>query len=474
MNTDPYYGADRALGGGPVQNTGQAAAGQKIGTISDSQRAYMDQQIAATAMANKNAARPVAMARGGVINEPIHGVGQSGQQYLLGENGPETVMPGIHQQHGQDSGAYQSHDSGLTPEQIHQLQQLLGRNIFEPHPGGPIRRSKTNSNQSQNTSRAVNAPVIHITDEEVRQLANVPQYHTLIQALIQADKRGGVSVTNHQTGSSVNDTRDFQGQQKGYQTTTPSPLGPVVAAAPAANAAATTSAASALSPFAATAPDAMASAAAPVGGALGSAVAQAPDALAAPTASTGNAVGPMISSAPDAMASAAAPTSALGGFAATTSDLLATPPDISGIASTVSAAPGAVSPPSGLSAPVQAAPSAMTPPSGIGGLGTAMSSFSQGWSNGIPGESPQQQSAPDPYMTQMPDRTPQIPMSSDPTADLGAMLAAALKRVGYEHTHDATSGAVMTPYDAGVSGTAPETPTEPMMRGGGGGAMYTI
>jgi TP901 family phage tail tape measure protein len=34
-------------------------------------------------------------ARGGVITEPITGVGRSGQRYSFGENGPETVTPGL-------------------------------------------------------------------------------------------------------------------------------------------------------------------------------------------------------------------------------------------------------------------------------------------------------------------------------------------------------------------------------------------
>jgi hypothetical protein len=31
---------------------------------------------------------------GGIIDEPIHGVGRSGRQYVFGERGPETVVPG--------------------------------------------------------------------------------------------------------------------------------------------------------------------------------------------------------------------------------------------------------------------------------------------------------------------------------------------------------------------------------------------
>jgi hypothetical protein len=37
----------------------------------------------------------IAMAGGGVINEPVMGVGKSGRSYSFGENGPETVTPGV-------------------------------------------------------------------------------------------------------------------------------------------------------------------------------------------------------------------------------------------------------------------------------------------------------------------------------------------------------------------------------------------
>lgn len=42
--------------------------------------------------ANANA---LGFASGGVINEPIWGVGKSGRRYTFGENGPETITPGI-------------------------------------------------------------------------------------------------------------------------------------------------------------------------------------------------------------------------------------------------------------------------------------------------------------------------------------------------------------------------------------------
>jgi hypothetical protein len=37
----------------------------------------------------------IAMANGGVIGEPVIGVGASGKSYSFGERGPETVTPGV-------------------------------------------------------------------------------------------------------------------------------------------------------------------------------------------------------------------------------------------------------------------------------------------------------------------------------------------------------------------------------------------
>jgi len=35
------------------------------------------------------------MAGGGIIGEPVFGVGRSGRSYSFGERGPETVTPGV-------------------------------------------------------------------------------------------------------------------------------------------------------------------------------------------------------------------------------------------------------------------------------------------------------------------------------------------------------------------------------------------
>ena len=45
---------------------------------------------------------PKKQAAGGIIPEPVFGIGASGQTYTFGENGPETVVPGVR---GLQSGA---------------------------------------------------------------------------------------------------------------------------------------------------------------------------------------------------------------------------------------------------------------------------------------------------------------------------------------------------------------------------------
>ncbi len=42
-----------------------------------------------------NRSKPKANAMGGIINEPIFGLGKSGQTYTFGERGPETITPGV-------------------------------------------------------------------------------------------------------------------------------------------------------------------------------------------------------------------------------------------------------------------------------------------------------------------------------------------------------------------------------------------
>lgn len=37
----------------------------------------------------------IGMANGGIINEPIFGIGASGKRYSFGERGAETVTPGV-------------------------------------------------------------------------------------------------------------------------------------------------------------------------------------------------------------------------------------------------------------------------------------------------------------------------------------------------------------------------------------------
>jgi hypothetical protein len=137
--------------------------------------------------------RPIAMAKGGIINEPIVGRGQrTGRQYLMGEAGPEVVSP-------MDANGEQSfeNDGGqFSDEMIEMLQKVLGRRIFKPGRRSPLKRHGMHRAMTENTTRGVNAPVIRISDEEVRMIANRPELRPMLNVLIQAEKRGGVQITD--------------------------------------------------------------------------------------------------------------------------------------------------------------------------------------------------------------------------------------------------------------------------------------
>jgi hypothetical protein len=135
--------------------------------------------------------RPITMAQGGVINEPVVGRGQrSGRAYLMGEQGPEVVKPMPQQ-------------GELTDEMIQQLQAILGRNIFKTRKASPLRRSRVGDDPKQNTARGTNAPLIGITDDDVRMLASRPEFRPLINILIEAERRGGIQVTEAASGAII-------------------------------------------------------------------------------------------------------------------------------------------------------------------------------------------------------------------------------------------------------------------------------
>src|SRR5207247_5054342 len=79
---------------------GQVTAGTSIDasgkvTLSPEQIAYLNQQ---NAQVNQKNQQVRAFAKGGVIREPVRGVGQNtGDPYLFGEQGPETITPGTPQ-----------------------------------------------------------------------------------------------------------------------------------------------------------------------------------------------------------------------------------------------------------------------------------------------------------------------------------------------------------------------------------------
>jgi hypothetical protein len=59
--------------------------------------------------------------KGGVIREPVHGIGQrTGRGYVIGENGPETITPGVHTGRGGGAG-------GDTVVEVHIGDHYLGR-----------------------------------------------------------------------------------------------------------------------------------------------------------------------------------------------------------------------------------------------------------------------------------------------------------------------------------------------------------
>jgi hypothetical protein len=124
-------------------------------------------------------------AKGGRIKEPVVGVGQrSGNPYLFGENGPETVIP--------DNNAVESSEEDIIAE----LQRVLGRRIFAKR-RRPIRKSSLRpeeGSQNENTARAVNAPVLRLGEDEIRQLVGNPQFGNLLAALAEAERQGGVEI----------------------------------------------------------------------------------------------------------------------------------------------------------------------------------------------------------------------------------------------------------------------------------------
>src|SRR5687767_11645915 len=178
-------------------NFAQKRAALSGGGTPEDQQAYMEKQIALTAQKNKALAqKPIAMAQGGIINEPIVGRGQnSGRAYLMGEQGPEIVKP-MGKGTGMGGGE-------LTDDVIAQLQAILGRNIFKSRKAGPLRRSRVGDDPKQNTARGTNAPLIGITDDDVRMLASRPEFRPLVNILIEAERRGGIQVTEAATGAII-------------------------------------------------------------------------------------------------------------------------------------------------------------------------------------------------------------------------------------------------------------------------------
>jgi phage-related protein len=98
-------GAAKAFGWIPGIGDKLKTAAEKFAGFRDSVNRYLDgiQDENVTVRVNIDAPRSIsvdgrnypvkALAGGGVITEPVFGVGRSGQRYLIGENGPEEVVP---------------------------------------------------------------------------------------------------------------------------------------------------------------------------------------------------------------------------------------------------------------------------------------------------------------------------------------------------------------------------------------------
>lgn len=165
------------------------------------------------------------MAKGGKITEPIMGMGMNtGARYMFGEHGDEQVTP----MSGVDASSPDQADEQMAAE----LQKVLGRNVLI-RSKRPVKTSKVAGvpeSATKNSSLAVNAPVIRLTDDDIRALANRPEYKQLITRLIEAEKRGGVEITKQDgtpyggqstTGTGGSPTGTVAGTQSAAGPTTP-------------------------------------------------------------------------------------------------------------------------------------------------------------------------------------------------------------------------------------------------------------
>lgn len=155
---------------------------------------------------------------GGVIPEKVTGIGHStGRLYHFGERGRERVIPNnrMDEEPMVPQPQY-SQNQDEDSQQLERLQAMLGRRILDQRATGPyMRRTRTNETgpEGKNDARAVNAPVIRVTPEQVREMANNPRLHDFIRTLIEAEQRGGVHVDDGFTGGG---RPDFKNGDQGF------------------------------------------------------------------------------------------------------------------------------------------------------------------------------------------------------------------------------------------------------------------
>lgn len=157
-------------------------------------------------------------AKGGVIPEHVIGRGmETGLPYEFGEMGPETVVP---------NGPIQQDTSDLDEQLAAELQRVLGRRVIvRPNRPMKVRNTAVPESYTQgNQSRATNAPVIQVSTDDVMKLARDPRFAPLVGRLIEAEKRGGLQVTNRD-GSPYGPQSTYgqPGQQAGSGFSQPSP-----------------------------------------------------------------------------------------------------------------------------------------------------------------------------------------------------------------------------------------------------------
>jgi hypothetical protein len=117
-----------------LESGGGKVPGGWTGVIGVIQEAYDETAFWYQAMLRARAAAgqggTTGMASGGLIDEPIAGIGRSGRRYLFGENGPERVTPGAGS--GGDLHVHiHALDTNGVKQAIPELVRLINRHLIQ-------------------------------------------------------------------------------------------------------------------------------------------------------------------------------------------------------------------------------------------------------------------------------------------------------------------------------------------------------